>query len=57
MNWKNEILGIIHDIPRKRMLPKEPKERRKSIRIYLAVMIAFIAMSWLITFIGHLLGR
>ena len=43
MNWKNEVLGIIHDVPRKRILPKEPKERRKTIRIYLAVMIAFIA--------------
>ena len=56
MNWKNEVLGIIHDVPRKRILPKEPKERRTTIRIYLAVMIAFIALSWLITFIGHLLG-
>ena len=56
MNWKNEVLGIIHDIPRKRILPKEAKERRKTIRIHLAVIIAFIAMSWLITFIGHSLG-
>lgn len=51
MNWKNEVLSIIHDIPRKRILPKKPKERKKTIRIYLTAIIIFIAMSWLITFI------
>jgi len=56
MNWKNEALSIIHDIPRKRILPKKPKERKKTIRIYLTAIIIFIAMSWLITFINYLRG-
>ena len=41
---------------RKRILPKKPKERKKTIRIYLTAIIIFIAMSWLITFINYLRG-